>query len=120
MIASLFIVFTISELKTQGADTHMKTSFQTTASFRVQEILSLLVIANIFCFSLFKSFLDLDTIHLESQTTISQTQYNFKSFIIAVPAAHKPFTTTFISFLFFQTIFSEFISHARHTIAVPC
>jgi hypothetical protein len=47
-------------------------------------------------------------------------QYNFKSFIIAVPAAQSQFTTIFASFLSFETIFKEFIIQAKTTIAVQC
>jgi len=57
---------------------------------------------------------------LLSQTTISQTQYNLKSLIIAVQAAQSQFTTIFISSLFFSTTFSELINQASATIAVQC
>jgi hypothetical protein len=80
----------------------------------------LFVISKISTFSLFKSSLFLEIIHLLSQTTISQTPYNLKSLIIAVQAAQSQFTTIFISSLFFQTTFKELINQASATIAVPC
>jgi len=114
------MVFTISFVTTSGAETQINTSAQTRASARFPEISSLFVISRISIFSLFKSSLFLDMIHLLSQTTMSQTQYNLKSFIIAVQAAQSQFTTIFISSLFFQTTFRELINQASATIAVPC
>jgi hypothetical protein len=120
IIESVFIVFTISQVKTQGAETQIKTSVHFTASDKAQSILDLLVIFDISCFSLFKSVLFCETIHLLSQTIISHTQYRFNNFIIAVQAAHNQLTTTLISSFFFQVIFIELINPARQTIAVQC
>jgi hypothetical protein len=78
------------------------------------------VISKIFFFSEFKLSLELLTIHLLSQTTISQTQYNFNNLIIAVHAAQSQFTTILISSFFFQSIFKLLINPAKTTIAVQC
>jgi len=74
IIESGFIVCTISHVKTHGAETQINTSAQTTASFNFQYILDLLVILEISCFSLFKSVLFSETIHLLSHTIISHNQ----------------------------------------------
>jgi hypothetical protein len=120
IIGSFFIVFTISFVTTRGAETQTKTSAQTRAIDRFPDISSLFVISKISPFSLFKSSLFLEIIHLLSQTTISQTQYNLKSLIIAVHAAQSQFTTIFMSSLFFSTTFKELINQASATIAVQC
>jgi hypothetical protein len=98
----------------------MKTSLHTTASFKIHEIFSLFVISKISSFSLFKSVLFLDIIHLLSHTIISENQYKTKSFIIAVHAAQSQFTTIFTSSFSLLVIFSEFIIQAKTTIAVQC
>jgi hypothetical protein len=98
----------------------MKISLQITASFRIPEIFSIFVIFKIFCFSLFKSVLKLEIIHLLSHTIIFSKSYNFKSLIIAVPAAPSPFTIIFTSSFFLQVTFKAFIIPAKQTIAVPC
>jgi hypothetical protein len=120
MIESLFIVFTILPLSTQGADTHIKISTQIIASLNFQSILRIFVIFNISIFSLFKSVLLFETIHLLSQTIISLNQYNFANLIIAVPAAPSQFTTILQFSLFLLVIFKLFINHARQTMAVQC
>jgi len=120
IMESLFILLTSSLFSTQGALTQTNTSAQLKALLRVQSIFFGLIIGSIFIFSEFRSVLFFETIHLLSQTRISPTQYNLKSFNIAVHAAHSQLITTFISSFFFHTILSELISHARQTIAVPC
>jgi hypothetical protein len=73
-----------------------------------------------FFFSSFKSGLDLEIIHLLSQTTIFSKPYKFNSLIIAVPAAPSPFTIIFTSSFFLQVTFKELMIPAKQTIAVPC
>jgi hypothetical protein len=78
------------------------------------------VISNIFCFSLFKSPLFFETIHLLSQTIIFFIQYKYNNLIIAVQAAQRPLTIIFnFSFFLFVT-FKEFIIQAKTTTAVQC
>jgi len=74
IIESLFIVLTISQVKTFGAETHIKISEFFIASSSFQDILLIFVIFNTFCFSGFKSVLELLTIHLLSNAVISLNQ----------------------------------------------
>ena len=120
IIASLFIVLTISVERRFGADTPTNTSAPLIESAKVPFSLLGLVILEISTkdgsvYSLFLSIIP----SLLNITIFFTPKLN-KSFAIATPAAPAPLITTFKSEGSFLIIFKAFIIPAKTTIAVPC
>ncbi len=119
-IALSFIDAIISFVTISGADTPINISAPIKASFSLPFFSFGLVSSANFSINQLLSLSPLLSMPSLPQTIISPAPIAISIFVIADPAAPGPFTTILTSFHSFLTNFSELISPATVTIAVPC
>src|SRR5215218_955425 len=119
-IGSSAIESKCSSVSTPGAESPRKRSAPTTASERSPVSPSELVFSAYQRLVALRSSRPSWTMPFESQPMMFLAPAESKIFVQATPDAPIPLTTTFRSSISLPMIFSEFISAARATTAVPC
>ena len=120
MIASLFMLCTISLLTQPAAEIPRKTSAPTIASASLPVLCSRLVISAISRLTALSFSSPLQMMPLLSHMVMCLTPMFIRCLAMAMPAAPAPFITTLISSIFLPVIFRALSKPAATMIAVPC
>ena len=121
MMASLFMVLTISVVTAPGADTPINTSAPINMSAKLPAFLERFVTFAISSFTGFMPLIRPSYIApLRSQSVKSLTPAESSSLLMAMAAAPAPLITTRISSIFLSTTFKALVRPAKVITAVPC